>query len=173
MRPGFFVPLRLNKIQASVGLLLLVTVLSVHAAPKTPPIGHCNAQANIINLQGLNFGDIIAATAGIVAVDANGFRTSSGGVILAGGVVSEALFEITTTAGCSAHSHFINLPASIVLTSTTSSMTVDNFTSELSVPSLVDASGSGQVGVGASLNVNNSQASGNYSGQFTIEIVFQ
>lgn len=166
--------MRLHKtIRLCFALTLVAVVLNANAAPKVPPRGHCNAQINIINLQGLNFGDIVAASSGNVTVDASGFRSSSSGVILAGGLVSEALFEIASAAGCSAHAHVINLPSSIVLTSATNTMTVDNFVSVLSVPTLVDQAGVGQVGVGATLNVGNSQPSGNYSGQFTIEIVFQ
>lgn len=150
-----------------------ITVLDVHAAPKSPPLGHCNAQAEIINLQGLNFGEIVAVSSGNVSVDTNGFRSGSGGVVLVGGVVSEALFELTSQVGCAVYGHTILFPSSTTLSSGANTMMVDGFVHALITPALVDASGYGQVQVGATLHVGNNQPSGDYAGQFTMEIVFQ
>lgn len=157
-------------------LLLIMTLLTaagvVSAAPP-PNRPQCNKALTIANTQSLQFGDILAAGSGTVTISPTGARSSTGGAIAAGGVSSPAIFGASTLAGCASLGHSLLLPASINLTSGGNTMTVDTFASALSVPTLVDAAGAGQVGVGATLHVGNQQAAGNYSGQFLIEIVFQ
>ncbi len=160
--------------QSLLVLVLLSFVTAVaQAAPKNPKAGQCNTKASLITLQNLAFGDIVAAGAGDVTVATDGLRSSIGGVVLLGGVVSQALFEMTSLAGCDVYGHSILLPASTALTSATSSMTVDSFVSTISGPTLVDPSGVGVVSVGATLHVGLNQPSGAYSGQYVVEIIFQ
>lgn len=159
-----------------LGSLLVVTLSVaagiVNAAP-SPNRPQCNKALTITNAQSLRFGDILAAGSGAVTITPAGSRSSTGGAIAAGGVSSPAIFNVSTLASCGTLSHSLLLPASITLNSGANNMTVNTFVSALSEPTLVNASGSGQVGVGATLHVGNNQAAGNYSGQFLIEIVFQ
>lgn len=155
------------------GCILFLLVLSHASNVNARGVNGCNNWLSLINAQSLSFGNIVAATAGNVTVDADGVRTSSGGVILTGGVVSAAIFDVTTRRHCHHHAFTITLPSSIILSSGSNNMSVNNFVTTVVPATLVTQQGSGQIRAGATLDVASNQPSGNYSGQFTIDVIFE
>ena len=114
----------------------------------------------------MDFGTMVTTgTAGTVTVTPAGAR-SSVDVDLLGGVPSAASFDVT---GEGANTYSITLPSSATLTSGANTMTVDTFTDDAgATPTL--AGGSDTFNVGATLNVGAAQASGTYSGTFSVTV---
>lgn len=138
--------------------------------PPNPPPNFCKNTAQITaSTTGISFGNIGVTTGGSVSVDPNGFVSSSGGVVLLGGITNAAIFDVT---GCADYAYTIVLPASVTLTSATGSMVMDNINSNPSGSGLLDATGYQQMQVGGRLNVTAGQPSGSYSGSFIVEVVF-
>ncbi len=114
----------------------------------------------------MDFGTMVpTGTAGTVTVTPAGAR-SSVNVDLFGGVPSAASFDVTGDAG---QAYSIILPSSATLTSGGDTMIVDTFNHDAGVtPTLV--SGSDTFNVGATLHVGAAQASGTYSGTFSVTV---
>lgn len=118
----------------------------------------------------LNFGDAaVNATSGTVVLSTDGTRSRTGGVTLptVTGTVAAAEFTITGTSG---YAYTFTLPSSaITVSSGSNNMVVDTWTSN-STGTLTG--GTEVVKVGATLNVNASQAAGTYvSGTpFTVSV---
>lgn len=124
--------------------------------------------------QALAYGSFAAGSGGTVTLSAAGVRSAGGGVILVpSGSWSAALFSVT---GDPSVTYSITLPANgvVSLTSGANTMAVDNFTSNPSAttPStgLLSAGGSQTLSVGATLSVGSNQASGSYSGSFSVTV---
>ena len=118
----------------------------------------------------LNFGTVVTGGAtGSVTVAPSGTRTSSGGVTLGSSAgVTPAQFSITGQAGSS---YSVSLPSSITLADTASNtMTVDSFTHDLEGSPLLGPLGTGLMNVGATLRVGATQASGVYTGTFSVTV---
>jgi len=114
----------------------------------------------------MDFGNVaVNASNGTVLLDPiTGTRTAGGGVTLpaSAGTVSLAKFDVTGEAG---FTYDITLPASAITledATNTYSMTVDNFTSNPGTSGILTA-GYQLLKVGATLNVNGSQAPGVYT----------
>ena len=137
-----------------------------------------NATARIISpitltkVTDLNFGDVVpSGVAGTVTVTPAALRTSAGGASLGNGAaVTAASF---TVGGQGSATYTITLPAAAVtLTSGANTMTVDTFTSNPSGTGALSAGGSQTLNVGANLNVGISQATGTYSGSFSVTVAY-
>jgi len=135
----------------------------------------------INNTAGLAFGSLAAGTGGTVTVSPAGVRTGTGGVVLvSSGAGSAASFNVQgfTFPTTHTHSYSITLPAdgTVTITNGAKSMAVNNFVSippaGTSTGTLARGSQTQTLNVGATLAVGSNQAPGNYSGTFTVTVVF-
>jgi len=132
------------------------------------------AQAQLIgisNTRALAFGELVAGvTSGTAVVSPAGARILTGGVSAgnSGGITS-ASFTVT---GIPLLTFAITLPSSAAITAGGNSMTVNTFTSSPSGTGQLSVLGSQTVTVGATLNVGASQASGSYTGTFSVTVVY-
>ena len=121
--------------------------------------------------QALAFGSFAAAAvAGTVTVTAGGTRSSGGGVILVpSGGGGAASFSVTGSPGAT---YAITLPSngSVLLSSGSNTMGVNNFTSSPTSNGQLSGGGSQTLMVGATLSVGASQARGSYSGTFDVTV---
>jgi hypothetical protein len=124
----------------------------------------------------LNFGNVVAGTgAGTVTVSpTTGDRSSKGDVILptaTPGTFNAAEFTVTGLANAT---YAITLPESINISETggTTTMTVDNFTSNPSGTGTLAANGEQTLSVGARLNVDAGQVAGDYTGEFSVTVAY-
>ena len=139
-------------------------------------VAHCvsataDVTANLIapitieNTQALSFGEIVAddANSGTVVVDTDGVRTANS-VIATGGTVSQASFSL---GGESDHSYSVYIPGSVTIKANSgeNSMIVEHFTSDKTNTSIPDT-----LNIGATLNIKAAQATGNYTGTFSIDV---
>jgi hypothetical protein len=113
----------------------------------------------------LDFGNVaVSGTAGTVLMSPAGVRTPNGGVTLPAVAGTPAAASFTVT-GEASYTYAITLPtAPLTITSGANTMTVDLFTSTPSGTGTLSAGAPGTqtVDVGATLNVNASQAAGLY-----------
>ncbi len=114
----------------------------------------------------MDFGTMVpTGTAGTVTVTPAGAR-SSVDVDLLGGTSAAASFDVTGDGGAN---YSITLPSSATLSSGGNTRTIDTFTDDAgATPTLVG--GSDTFNVGATLNVGATQASGTYSGTFSVTV---
>lgn len=123
----------------------------------------------------MSFGNVVAGSGiGTVILTTTGTRTSTGGVILPSaipGTITEAKFETT---GAANQTYSITLPTSATLTSSSNTMTVNNFISNPTVASggILNSDGKQDIYVGATLNVGAAQAAGSYSGNFSVTVAY-
>ncbi len=123
----------------------------------------------------MNFGNVaVNANSGTVILTPAGARTPTGGVTLPAvtGTVSAAAFTVTGQTG---YVYNITLPTSITLTGTPSgTMTVNTFTSN-PTPTGTLTGGTSNLTVGATLNVDASQAAGSYTNtsDLTVTVDYQ
>ena len=132
------------------------------------------ADIAISNTQALAFGKFVAGSGGSVTVNASGARSASGGVLLlASGGGTVAQFNIT---GDPNATYAVTLPADDVVTITIagggSSMAVNSFVSSPASTGTLGGGGAQTLKVGATLTVGASQAVGNYSGTFSVIVVY-
>lgn len=110
----------------------------------------------------MNFGNVaVGGSLGTVVMDPDGSRTATGGVTLpaTAGTVTAASFNV---AGQGTYTYAITLPSSdLTITSGGNNMTVNTFTSTPSGTGQLTA-GAQTLTVGATLNVDASQAAGTY-----------
>jgi hypothetical protein len=108
----------------------------------------------------LNFGSIVPNTGGTVVITPAGARSATGTVVLFGGVVSAASFNVT---GSGTSTYAITLPTTDhTITSGGNTMTVNNFQSNPSGTGAL-VGGAQTLTVGATLNVGSGQAVGTYT----------
>ena len=110
----------------------------------------------------MNFGNIATnGTVGTVVLSPASGRTFTGGVSLPAttGTVTAASF---TVEGSGSYTYAITLPSSVVITSGSDQMSVNNFTSTPSTTGTL-SSGSQTITIGATLNLIASQAEGSYT----------
>jgi len=111
----------------------------------------------------LDFGNVAASgVAGTVVITPAGTRSTTGGVSLpvTPGTVTAASFNV---AGQGNYTYAITLPASVTISSGANNMTVNAFSSNPATTGTLSAGGTQTIGVGATLNVNASQAAGTYT----------
>jgi hypothetical protein len=128
------------------------------------------AKIQLAKLTDLNFGDLVAgAAAGTVVVDIAGARTSTGGVSLAAGTVSQASFTVT---GEPNKSYTITVPASVTLNSGANTMAVNTFVLNPVTPATIPVGGTQPLNIGATLNVGANQATGSYTNTFNVVVAY-
>ncbi|WP_455221879.1 DUF4402 domain-containing protein [Kaarinaea lacus] len=143
------------------------------ACPPNP--ANCDANLVISSMQSLSFGTMAAPAAGTVTVDINSIRSATGGVVLIpGGTVSAATFNMTTTPyNCTGRAVVIvNVasPATLANGSGTT-MSITNFVTSLVAGDAFDPAV--PLAVGGTLNVGALQASGTYTGSIFVTVTFQ
>jgi hypothetical protein len=125
-------------------------------------------------VQDLDFGQLSpGATPGTVVLDAgSGARIATGGVVLAGGAPSAAIFVGVARPNRMVH---LNLPnGAITLTNGTGgTMTVTAFATDGAINRRTDVNGIVSFRVAATLNVAANQADGAYSGTFDVTLNLQ
>ena len=128
---------------------------------------------NVTNTQDLDFGDLSSgATTGRATVDANtDALTTTGGVTPLGGTPNAAVFYAVGTLN---RVFIVQIPnGSITLTNGSGgTMTVSNWTSNGPVNRNLGPTGVAIIRVGGRLNVGANQASGTYSGTFSVTVVY-
>lgn len=112
----------------------------------------------------LNFGNIVAGTAGTVTVGTNDSRSSTGGVTLPAatpGTITAAQFAVT---GLASATYSITTPSSFNVTRSSGSetMEVNTFVTDPTPTGTLDGSGAQTVKVGATLEVGANQQAGTY-----------
>jgi len=137
-----------------------------------------NASANVIapltvteTNGGMNFGDVAVGTGGgTVVLDTTGGRSVTGDAeAVAGGTVQAGAYDVT---GSGTKAYSISLPASTTISDGTNTMTVDGFTHDAGATPALTA-GAGSFNVGATLNINGSQAANPYAGTYTLTVNYQ
>lgn len=126
------------------------------------------AEIAIVNSSPLVFGSFAAGSGGTITVSTSGMCSAGGSVIM---VVSDCAAAGFTITGDPNFTYIIDLPADnfVTLTGPGSDMTITNFTSDPEgANGLLSAGGEQNLSVGGTLNVSNNQASGTYSGSFTV-----
>ena len=99
-----------------------------------------------------------------------GGKTVTGPLFDFGAAHQRAKFHIT---GDSGKAFSITLPSQITITAGSETMTVNAFTSDPSGSPLIDPDSTKTLWVGATLNLSANQASGSYTGQFTVTVEMQ
>lgn len=160
------------------GLFMMTFAFQTVNAQGSGATAASSAAARIItpialtNSTGLNFGNIAASDVlGTVTIAPAGGRTSTGGVTPSAiGAFTNAIFGASGEFNAT---YAITLPASTTVSDGGSnSMTINGFTSDPSGTGTLSGIGSQTINVGATLNVNASQASGNYTGTYNVTIAY-
>lgn len=126
---------------------------------------------SISNTQALGFGKFAAGSGGSVTVSPSGARSATGSVALlssSGGAAAQF-----TVSGDANFTYAISLPANgtVVLTKNGGqTMSVNNFSSSPSPAGQLSALSKQTVSVGATLSVGSNQATGAYTGSFTVMV---
>lgn len=153
----------------AVALIAGMAAGAAHAATTT---GSASATVltplSVSETTAMSFGDVggdaIDATT-IVLTTAGGTSSSDGAYV--GGTPAAAAF---TVSGAASQAYVLTLPGSITLTSGTDTVTVDTLT-DTSTGAL-DVAGSETFSVGGTLNLGANQASGNYTGSYTVTVAY-
>jgi hypothetical protein len=123
------------------------------------------------NTRSLSFGSFVAGSGGSVTMSPSGARSAAGGVTLVpSGAGTAAQFSITGDPGMT---YSISLPLdgeAELSNGAGQSMPLRAFTSDPSGTGVLDGGGSQTVSVGATLDVGASQATGAYSGAFSVTV---
>ena len=152
----------LTKILAGVALAFIVA-----------PTGLAQVSVAIKNDQPLSFGSFVADGGGSVTVGTTGNRSAAGGVVLIPSSLGTA--AQFTISGDPHATYTIQLPGNdfVSLTGSGINMFINNF---LSTPSnaggQLGAGGSQALSVGGTLEVGSDQASGSYSGTFSVTVSY-
>jgi hypothetical protein len=121
---------------------------------------------SIVKATDMNFGDVVAG-AGTVVLTTAGVRSTTGSTNLGNGVgVTAATF---TVSGQANSTYAITLPGSANITGPGSPMSVGTFTSNPSGTGLLTG-GTQTLALGATLTVAAGQATGTYSGPFSVSV---
>lgn len=161
-----------------VGLAALAAWSPAHAAPVAPNI-NATGTATITNpaslrkLNDLNFGNLAVTTAGTATVNpTTEALTTTGGVIVAGGLHYSALFEAVSPVKNVVIIRIPKTAATVTRVGGTETMTVDNWTLSGNSNRNVVAKEPFQFTVGGTLFVNANQVEGLYVGTFTVDIQY-
>jgi len=144
------------------------------ACPANP--ANCDASLVITPTQTLQFGAMAGTLGGTVTVDPAGARTSIGVILITGGTVAAASFNMTTTPyncnGRALATVTVGPTATLNNISTPGmTMTVDTFVTN---PATGGAfSDTTPLTVGATLHVNANQDPGSYEGTYDVTVTFQ
>lgn len=127
----------------------------------------------VTRTQDLQFGSFASSSSpGFVRVTPAGIVECGGGVACLGSSTAKpAIFQVSgATPGAS---FTVSMPASIQLSNGSQPLTVHAFTDSLGGTGVLNAAGDATFSVGATLDVNATQAQGSYSGSFEVTINYQ
>jgi len=144
------------------------------ACPANP--ANCDANLIITPTQTLQFGSMAGTTGGTVTVDTAGARSSIGVILLTGGTIAAASFNMSTAPyNCNGRAlPVITVGPTATLNNTTTpgmTMTVDTFVTNPAVGGAF--SDTTPLTVGATLHVNANQDPGSYQGTYDLMVTFQ
>jgi len=144
------------------------------ACPATP--ANCDANLILTQTQDLQFGMLVAPTAGTgtVTVDTAGLRTAGGGVVLiTGGTVSAAAISMSTTPyNCTGRAlALVSVASPAVLSGPGPNMSLDTFATTPITGDAFDPTI--PLYIGGTLHVGAMQTPGAYSGFMLITVTFQ
>ncbi|UZH55160.1 DUF4402 domain-containing protein [Salinimicrobium tongyeongense] len=134
-----------------------------------------NAAAEIVSpieinaQQNLDFGKVANNTAGTVVVASDGTFSESTLTQIGTTTPSAASFNVTAAEG---FSYKITLPGDVNLSSGENNIVVNNFAHNAGTDQ-VGTGGIQTVGVGATLNVEEGQPTGEYSGTFDVTVTYE
>jgi len=129
--------------------------------------------ASLRKLNDLNFGYLSVTTAGTAVINPNtDALTTTGGVIVAGGLHYSALFEAVSPVKNVVHIRIPNNASTLTRVGGTETMTVNNWTLSGSSNRNVVAKEPFSFTVGGTLNVNANQVEGLYLGTFAVDIQY-
>lgn len=120
----------------------------------------------------LNFGTTVSGTAGTIVVSAKDGTSTSTGVTFNSGITTQDGFTVIGAAG---QSFTVTLPSTVTVTSGANTMTVSALTSFCGVAatsSCVASVTGTNIGVGGTLTVPASQATGTYNGTYPLSITY-
>ena len=131
-----------------------------------------NIQTSIAltNTANLAFANIVpdAAQAGTVVIDTSGGRTCAP-VLSCSGSTSAAAFDVS---GSDGSTYQVTLPPETLVSSGGNNMTVSAFNSSLAGNTGTLTGGTDSFTIGGTLNVGANQATGSYTGQFTVTVEY-
>lgn len=153
-----------------VGLVSALVIFSGASRSEAAAIGQCKNNLNIIQVQKIDFGDLIANSGGVVTLDTYNARSVSGSVLLVGSGIS-SVYEVSATIdGCEAYYVSLSItPDPVALSGTGVDMSMTNFVTRPTGldtdPIFLNASANVpvQVYIGADLTVGNGQVAGTYN----------
>jgi Domain of unknown function (DUF4402) len=163
------------RVPGVITLLLMVAVAGAHPADAATSTSTATAVViqpiTILNVTPLNFGAVVSGgTSGTVAISSDGLRSVAGGALLGNaGAAGAAAF---TVAGLPSATYSIALPASTTVSGGGNTMTVDTFTSNPSGTGALSVLGVQTLLVGATLHVGANQATGVYTGNYDVTVVY-
>lgn len=133
------------------------------------PVAIAQEAITLDNTRSLSFGSFVAGTGGTVTLSPQGQRTVTGSIVVLPSVPGHSA-EFTVSGDPDA-TYFIDLPgdSSVKLTGPGNDMWLTNFASQPSgAGGQLDGGGTQVLSVGATLEVGSGQASGDYSGSFSV-----
>ena len=142
----------------------LCSSISLAGPPTGPNKKNCRTALSAVNIQDISFGEFDANTGGTVTIATDGSRTATGGIILAGGATTAAIFEVSSSLpGCEAFPVTIKTPNTTTLTEPLgSTLLASNFTTQPASGFTIIPGTPTLVEVGADLTVPATQAGGTY-----------
>jgi hypothetical protein len=131
----------------------------------------------IEQVEDMHFGSIVPGTeAGTVLLGTDGTRTETNVTLFttAPGSNEQAHAASFTVTGEGSYAYTVSLPTSINLSGTGTAMVVDNFTHNATgtLSENLGTQGTETFAVGATLNVNANQATGEYTGTFDVTVTY-
>jgi hypothetical protein len=134
-----------------------------------PAFAACKKTITVTETQQMSYGTIaVTSGGGKVTIAANGTVTAPGGFALSGATAA-GRFHVTGSNNCPLVISF----TSGSLTGPGTAMSIRNFTTDAgSTPTLHSPGGQFDFDVGADLIVNAAQAGGNYSGTYTVTVIY-
>lgn len=162
----------LIKVKYLVAIFSMFIVQSATAEPVD-----CNASLVATLTSNLSFGDYVGTNGGTITVDIGGIRTATAGVLLMGGTATAATYTFSNTGkNCEKKWIYITgIPTSINV-SGPASMTVNNFVTSVAGAGnkfKITDTPTPTITVGADLITSNGQATGSYSGNFSIDFNYK
>ena len=164
----------LKKIQSITLLLLIATSSPLYAVSAVSTVSVKVIHfLSVTNTSEMSFGEVSGnSTAGTVTLNFDGVRESNGGALVAdGGSYSPAKFLIE---GIRNANFSISFPQEIVMTDGFgNTLKIDKFDSQFTDAGQSGANGLQELVVGARLNLEAYQVSGNYQGSLVVDIEYQ
>lgn len=113
----------------------------------------------------LEFGDIVGGTAGTVIITALG--TEGGGSLTSSGTQSAGTFDIT---GANSRTFSITIAKVTDLVNGGHDLVISAFTNTAGATGTLSAGGTLTLGVGATITADGSEADGDYTGTYTVDV---